>query len=113
MKFETKAIHHGLDANSNYGETVMPIFQSAAFSYEDAESLENVFEGRRFGHVYSRISNPTVTSLEQRICSLENARAAVAFNSGMAALHALCLAFVGPGESFVSSTSFSIASTLS
>ena len=104
MKFQTRAVSSP-HSDSSHGETTPAIHQSVAFAYEDGEQLVDVFEGRRFGHIYSRISNPSVTALEQRITQLEQGRGSVALASGMAALHALCLSLVRPGDSIVVSTS--------
>lgn len=104
MKFQTRAVSTNIK-QSTHGETTPAIYQSVAFAYEDGEQLGDVFEGRQYGHIYSRISNPSVTSLEQRLTQLELARGSVALASGMAALHALVLSLVKPGESLVASTS--------
>jgi len=104
MKFQTRAVSSNI-SQSTHGETTPAIYQSVAYAYEDGEQLVDVFEGRKFGHVYSRISNPSVTALEQRLTLLEQGRGSVALASGMAALHALILALVKPGESIVASTS--------
>ncbi len=103
MKFQTRAVNSV--GPSQFGETMPPVVQSSAFAYETPQDLEAVFEGRQFGHVYSRISNPTVSSLEQKLTQLEQGRGSVAVASGMAAVHAVCLALAKSGDSIVVSTS--------
>ena len=105
MQFQTKAVLNDGSFSSKHGETVPAIYQSAAFSYDDADAIQDVFDGKRFGHVYSRISNPSVSAFEQRVNSLENGRSAIAFSSGMAALHAVFLALASPGDTIVASSS--------
>ncbi len=75
--FETKSIHSGFDQDEKTGATSLPIYETAAYAYDTAEDLADVFQGRKFGHIYSRISNPTITALEQRITALENGRGAI------------------------------------
>ena len=70
------------------------LFTNRLLFHDDADAIQDVFDGKRFGHVYSRISNPSVSAFEQRVNSLENGRSAIAFSSGMAALHAVFLALV-------------------
>jgi O-acetylhomoserine (thiol)-lyase len=103
--FETKSIHTGFDRDEKTGATSLPIYETAAYAYDTAEDLADVFQGRKFGHIYSRISNPTITALEQRITALENGRGAIATASGMAAIMTVILALVKPGEEIISSQS--------
>ncbi len=102
-RFETRAIHSGFEPAEHGGATSVPIYQTAAFAYETAQELAEVFEGRSYGHVYSRISNPTVAAFERRMAALEGGIGAVATASGMAAITTVLLALCGPGEEVVSS----------
>ncbi len=104
-KLDTKVVHAGFDHDSGCGATNIPIYQSASFEYETAEQLADVFEGREFGYIYSRISNPTVAELEKRINALENGRGAVATASGMAALSTAVYTLASAGDEIVASTS--------
>jgi O-acetylhomoserine (thiol)-lyase len=97
-EFQTRAIHAGIDPESAQGSTVTPIYESAAFAYDSAEELSEVFEGRRPGHVYSRISNPTVMAFEQRMNSLEDGAGALATSSGMAAITTTLLTLLNAGD---------------
>ena len=103
--FDTKAIHGGLQPNNQFGETALPIYQSSAFAYDSAEDIEAVFEGRKFGHIYSRISNPSVSGLEQKLTVLENGLASLALASGMAAISAIVLSLAKSGDQILVSTS--------
>ena len=78
--FETRAIHASASPtgdNRQWGATSVPIYESAAFAYDSAEELEEVFAGRRFGYLYSRIANPTVAAFERTMNSLEDFAAPV------------------------------------
>lgn len=106
MKFATRSLHAGLDSNAWAGASVMPIMASAAFSAEGPDELEAIFAGRAAGHVYGRLSNPTVTVLERRWASLEDgARGCAVFSTGMAGIAALFTALVERGEEVIVSTS--------
>ncbi len=103
--FSTKAIHLGIDPQNNHGATSIPIYQTSSFAYSQAEELAEVFDGNRFGYIYSRISNPTVTAFEQRINALENGVGAVATSSGMAAIFTVLFTLTSQGDEIVSSKS--------
>src|SRR5690349_3716372 len=76
----------------------MPIFLTSTFAFDSPEMGADLFGGCRAGHVYSRIGNPTVETVEQVIADLENGEAAVAFGSGMAAIQAGLLSIVKAGD---------------
>lgn len=99
--FDTQAVHATQRMPSAGTPTAPPLYDSAAFAYESAEELEQVFAGRRPGHVYSRISNPTVATFEARVSALEGGRGAVALASGMAAVTAAISALARSGDSVV------------
>lgn len=82
---ETLAIHAGQIPDSSTGARALPIYQTTSFVFDSAEHAASLFNLQTFGNVYSRLSNPTVAALEERVAALENARAAVACASGMAA----------------------------
>lgn len=104
-EFETKAIHSGFDQDHETGATALPIYETTAFAYDTAEDLANVFQGRKFTHIYSRLTNPTVSAYEQRINALEDGLGAVATASGMAAITTVMLAFTQPGDEIITSKS--------
>src|SRR5512146_108021 len=82
---ETLAIHAGQIPDSATGARALPIYQTTSFVFDSAEHAASLFNLATFGNVYSRLSNPTVAALEERIAALEGGRAAVASASGMAA----------------------------
>ena len=82
---ETLAIHAGQIPDAATGARALPIYQTTSFVFDSAEHAASLFNLQTFGHVYSRLSNPTVAALEERIAALEGGRAAVASASGMAA----------------------------
>ena len=85
FKPETLAIHAGQIPDSATGARALPIYQTTSFIFDSAEHAASLFNLQMFGNVYSRISNPTVAALEERVAALEGGRAAVASASGMAA----------------------------
>jgi len=82
---ETLAIHAGQIPDAATGARALPIYQTTSFVFDSAEHAASLFNLQTFGNVYSRLSNPTVAALEERIAALEEARAAVCCASGMAA----------------------------
>ncbi len=99
----TKALHTGL--NTEEGSSVAPIYQTASYAYDKAETLANVFEGREFGYIYSRISNPTVFSFEKKINSLENGVGAIATSSGMSAISSVIFSLTKYDDEIIASKS--------
>ena len=82
---ETLAIHAGQIPDAATGARALPIYQTTSFVFDSADHAASLFNLQTFGNVYSRLSNPTVAVLEQRVAALEGGRAAVASASGMAA----------------------------
>ena len=82
---DTLAIHAGQIPDAATGARALPIYQTTSFVFDSADHAASLFNLQTFGNVYSRISNPTVAALEERVAALEGARAAVATASGMAA----------------------------
>ncbi len=97
-RFETKTIHDGYEAESHHNSLASPIYQTSTFTFETAEAGERRFAGVDPGYIYSRLGNPTVRMLEERIASLENAEAGLAFGSGMAAVSAVLMHLVRTGD---------------
>ena len=85
FKPETLAIHAGQIPDSATGARALPIYQTSSFVFDSAEHAASLFNLQTFGNVYSRLSNPTVAALEERVAALERGRAAIASASGMAA----------------------------
>ena len=85
FKPETLAIHAGQIPDAATGARALPIYQTSSFVFDSADHAASLFNLQTFGNVYSRLSNPTVAALEERVAALEGGRAAVASASGMAA----------------------------
>ena len=85
FKPETLAIHAGQIPDTAAGARALPIYQTTSFVFDSADHAASLFNLQTFGNVYSRLSNPTVAALEERVAALESGRAAVASASGMAA----------------------------
>src|SRR5205823_5964136 len=83
--FETLAIHAGASPDPTTGARITPIFQTAAYVFDDVDHAASLFNLQTFGYMYSRITNPTVSVLEERVAALEGGRGACAVASGHAA----------------------------
>lgn len=99
--FASRAIHHGYEPRDNEGALTPPLHLTSTFVFETAEAGGELFAGERSGHVYSRISNPTLDLLEQRIAELEGAEAGLALSSGMGAITSTLWTLVGPGDEII------------
>lgn len=98
---ETLCLHAGQIPDAATGARAAPIYQTTSFVFDSAEHAASLFNLQTFGNVYSRISNPTVAMLEERIAALEGGRAAVATASGMAAEMVALLTLCGQGDHIV------------
>jgi len=103
--FDTLALHAGQQPDAATGARATPIYQSTSFVFKDADHASSLFDVARAGHVYSRISNPTVAVLEERVAALEGGVGAVATASGMAAIHLGLTTLVSAGQHIVASRS--------
>jgi O-acetylhomoserine (thiol)-lyase len=103
--FETLAIHAGAAPDPTTGARSTPIYQTAAYVFEDVDHAASLFNLHNFGYIYARLNNPTVAVLEERIASLEGGRAAVAAASGHAAQFLIFFTLLEPGDEFVASKS--------
>jgi cystathionine gamma-synthase/methionine-gamma-lyase len=92
MGFATQAVHGGeRQPRPDFTPVVTPIYPSVGYLYDDMDDLDAIFGGTREGYVYTRYGSPTVTAFENAIALLEEGEAALAFSSGMAAIHATLL----------------------
>lgn len=102
-KFETRTIHAGAAPDPSTGARNTPIYQTTAYTFDNTDHAASLFNLQNFGFIYSRLGNPTVSVLEERIANLENGRAAVACASGhsaqLLALHPL----MEPGDRIIAS----------
>jgi methionine-gamma-lyase len=99
--FSTRAIHHAYDPLQNEGALTPPLHLTSTFAFESAEAGGEMFAGERAGHIYSRISNPTLDLLERRIALLEGAEAGLALSSGMGAITAALWTLLSPGDEII------------
>lgn len=97
----TRAIHHGYDPAQNEFALTPPLHLTSTFAFPDAETGGALFAGEAEGHIYSRISNPTVALLEARIANLEGAEAGLATASGMGAISSLMWTLLKPGDEII------------
>ncbi|WP_050989978.1 cystathionine gamma-synthase family protein [Pseudomonas donghuensis] len=98
----TRVVWGGEQGGHPYNATQTPIVLSAAYGYQDIDAWYDVALGKAPGFIYSRMSNPTVCVLEDKLCELEAAEAAVAFSSGMAAISGVLHSFLRQGQRVVS-----------
>jgi O-acetylhomoserine (thiol)-lyase len=101
--FETRAVHAGAAPDPVTGARSTPIYQTTSYVFEDVDHAASLFNLHNFGYIYSRLTNPTVSVLEERIASLEGGRAAVAAASGHAAQFLVFFTLLQPGDEFVAS----------
>ena len=99
--FTSRAIHHGYDPAENQGALTPPMHMASTFAFETAEQGGAIFAGEQPGYFYSRISNPTLDLLEQRIATLEGAEGGVATASGMGAITAVMWTLLEAGDEIV------------
>lgn len=101
--FDTLALHAGQAPDPATGARAVPIYATTSFCFDDSEHAASLFNMERAGHVYSRISNPTVAVLEERLAALERGVGAIATASGQAALHLAIATLMGAGSHIVAS----------
>lgn len=103
MKIETKCLHEGYHPKN--GETrVLPIYQSTTYTYDSTEHIGKLFDLTAEGHMYSRISNPTVGAVEQKIAALEGGVGALCTTSGQAASLISIMNILKAGDHFISAS---------
>ena len=109
--FETRAVHAGAAPDPITGARNTPIYQTTAYVFDDVDHAANLFNLQTFGFIYSRLTNPTVSVLEERLASLENGRACVCAASGHAAQFLAFFTLFEPGDEFIASKKFRYLST--
>ena len=102
-KFDTLQIHAGQQVDQDTRSCASPLYQTASYVFKDSQHAADLFELKVEGHIYSRISNPTVALLEARVAALENGIGALAVSSGHAAQFLTILNLLNPGQNLVSS----------
>jgi O-acetylhomoserine (thiol)-lyase len=101
--FETLAVHAGAKPDPTTGARATPIYQTTAFVFEDVDHAASLFNLQTFGNIYSRLTNPTVSVLEERVASLEGGSAGLATASGHAAQMVAFHTLMEPGDEFIAS----------
>lgn len=102
-RFDTLSLHAGQRPDPATGARAVPIYQTTSYVFADTDHAAGLFNLERAGHIYSRISNPTVGVLEERIAALEGGVGAVATASGQAALHLIVATLMDAGSHIVAS----------
>jgi len=101
---QTIALHTGYQPESEHGSRAVPIYQTTSYAFQDVSHGAALFNVERGGHIYSRMTNPTVAVLEQRIAALEGGVACVCTASGMSALFTTFVSLCSAGDHIVSAS---------
>ena len=101
FNMETKVIHSN-EHKDQFGAVVMPIYQTSTFVFDSAEQGGKRFAGEESGYIYTRLGNPTVSSLEGRLACLEGAEACACMSSGMGAISSTVLTLLQSGDHMIS-----------
>src|ERR1700722_20312842 len=101
--FDTLAVHAGASPDPTTGARSTPIYQTTAYVFDDVDHAASLFNLQTFGYIYSRLTNPTTSVLEERLASLEDGRGAICCATGHAAQMLTFFAFMEPGDHFVAS----------
>jgi methionine-gamma-lyase len=101
LGFATQAIHHGYRAQDNQGALNPPVHFTSTYTFESAEHGADLFSGEQEGHFYSRISNPTLSVLEDRVACLENGEVGLAVASGIGAISSTLWTLLAMGDEII------------
>ncbi len=101
--FETRMVHAGAQPEPLTGARQTPIFQNTSYVFHDADDAASLFNLQTFGFIYSRLSNPTVAVLEERLASLEGGRGTTCCSSGHSAQLLAFFPLLDPGDRFIAS----------
>ena len=104
FSFETLQLHAGQTPDKETKSRAVPIYQTTSYVFDDAQEGEDLFALRKPGNIYTRITNPTVAVLEERIAALEGGVGALATASGMAAITYAVLGLAHAGDHVVAAT---------
>ena len=104
LGFDTLAIHAGTAPDPATGARQVPIYQTTAYVFRDADHAAKLFNLQEVGYIYSRLTNPTVSALANRVCALEGGAGAVCCSSGHAAQLMALFPLMQPGCNIVAST---------
>ncbi len=103
FNFNTLSLHSGQSLDSDYSSRALPIYQTTSYVFKNASEASSVFNLEQDGHIYSRISNPTVSALEERLAALEKGIGAICTSSGQAALHLTIATLLNAGDHIIAS----------
>ena len=104
LAFETLQIHAGAAPDPATGARQIPIYQTTAYVFRDADHAAKLFNLQEIGYIYSRLTNPTVSALANRVCALEGGAGAICCSSGHAAQIMALFPLMGPGRNIIAST---------
>ena len=104
LAFETLQIHAGTAPDPATGARQVPIYQTTAYVFRDADHAAKLFNLQEIGYIYSRLTNPTVSALADRVCALEGGAGAICCSSGHAAQIMALFPLMGPGRNIIAST---------
>ncbi|QGG46674.1 homocysteine synthase [Heliorestis convoluta] len=105
FRFDTLALHAGQKADSETLSRAVPIYQTTSYLFRDTEHAANLFALKEPGYIYTRITNPTIGVLEERLAALDGGVGALALSSGQAAITTAIMNIAGAGDEIVASTS--------
>jgi len=103
LGFNSKIIHAG-DYQDEFGSAVTPIYQTSTFSFKNAQHGADLFAGKGKGYIYTRIGNPTIDALENKLAELENGYRGIALASGMAAITTVYMTLLKQGDHMISTS---------
>ena len=101
MGYTTKAIHTPFLKKDAHGSLHLPVYDAVSFEFESAEEIEEAFTGRKLRHAYTRITNPTVEHLEQKVKNVTGALSVIAVSSGMAAISNTIIGIAEEGDNII------------
>ena len=102
-RFSTLSVHSGQKLDKDFKARAVPIYQTTSFVFDSTSEAASIFNLDADGHIYSRISNPTVSALEERLASLEKGIGAICVASGQAALHLTVATLLNQGDHIIAS----------
>ena len=105
-RFDTMSLHSGHVPDKETGSRAVPIYQTTSYVFKDTDEAAALYNMEVGGHLYTRISNPTIATLEQRLASLDGGVSCIACSSGMAAMHLVVSAICSSGDHIVASVSY-------
>lgn len=103
LGFNSKLVHAG-DFQDEFGSAVTPIYQTSTFSFKNAKHGADLFAGKEKGYIYTRMGNPTIEALENKLAELENGYKGIALSSGMAAVSAVYMTVLSQGDHMISTS---------